>query len=161
MMKLINHWYWGRANIDDYTVISGYITAEKEYDHMNFPIFMVAKGDKILVDNPKYLKFEEKDAFIEPKTGKPVPKVMIYDYNDGKNHIKATYLHEKTILNSQMIEILPPIKRIAAKLSGFDGAYLRFSGAVKPEVFNQDGTIAKTHTNNAIWEEIYFGKTIK
>ena len=31
MMKMMNHWYWGRAKIGEYQVISSYITAGKGY----------------------------------------------------------------------------------------------------------------------------------
>ncbi|MDR2752368.1 MAG: hypothetical protein LBC41_17060, partial [Clostridiales bacterium] len=46
MTKLMNHWYWGRAKIGDYTVISSFITAEEKYGFKTFPIFMLAKGNK-------------------------------------------------------------------------------------------------------------------
>lgn len=161
MLKLMHHWYWGRANIDNYTVISSYITAEKKYGYQEFPIFMLAKNDKIIGDDPEYLTFSKSDIFIEPRTKKPVPRNICYDYNDGNNHYKVTYLYEKTILNSPMIELLPPIKKAAAKLAKFDGAYLRFSGTVKLEVFDKSDNLIETHQDRAIWEEMYFGKTIK
>lgn len=161
MLKLMHHWYWGRANIDDYTVISSYITAEKKYNYQEFPVFMVAKGDKILTGDAKYVTYTQSDSTTDEKTKKPVHRKLCFDYDDGKNHLKITYLWGKTILNSPFIESLPPIKRAAAKLSGMDGAYLRFSGTVKLEVIDQSGKTLETHTNNALWEEMYFGKTIK
>lgn len=51
MLKLMHHWYWGRAKIGDYKVISSWITAEKKYDYKEFDVFMLARGGEILGDN--------------------------------------------------------------------------------------------------------------
>lgn len=161
MLKLMHHWYWGRANIDDYTVISSYITAEKKYGYQKFPIFMVAKNNQILTGDVKYLTYTESNLVVDEKTQKPVHHQLCYDYDDKQNHFKVTYSWGKTILNSRFADNLPPVQKAAAKLSGMDGAYLRFSGKVTLEVFDKSGKLVETHTNNALWEEMYFGKTIK
>ena len=44
MTKLINHWYWGRAQAGDYSIVASYIFAEKAYGNAELPIFMLAKG---------------------------------------------------------------------------------------------------------------------
>jgi len=44
MLRLMNHWYWGRAKIGEYTVISSFITAEKKYGYRTFPVFLLAKN---------------------------------------------------------------------------------------------------------------------
>ena len=72
MLKLMHHWYWGRAKIGDYKVISSWITAEKKYGYNEFDVFMLAKGGEILGDNENHtLKFLPQDEYIDDHTGSP------------------------------------------------------------------------------------------
>jgi hypothetical protein len=48
------------------------------------------------------------------------------------------------------------IKRLAATLAGFDGAYLRFSGQCRVQYFRA-GALAEEFADKAIWELMYFG----
>ena len=72
MILLMNDWYWGRAKIGDYVVVSSYIYANKKDGYKATPIFMIAKDGKIVADNAsKYLHYKEKD-FVKDSHGKPV-----------------------------------------------------------------------------------------
>jgi len=53
---------------------------------------------------------------------------------------------------------MPLLKRIIARLIGFDGAYHRFTSKVTVEKFEQ-GLRAERFEDHAIWELMYFGKT--
>ena len=53
---------------------------------------------------------------------------------------------------------MPLIKRLLAKIVGFDGAYHRFTGKVTIEKFEKD-VRAEIFDDQAIWELMYFGKT--
>jgi hypothetical protein len=57
MAKLINHWYWGRAQAGDYSIVASYIFAEKAYGNAELPIFMLAKGGKIIADDGRKVRF--------------------------------------------------------------------------------------------------------
>ena len=39
MPKLINHWYWGRAQAGDSSIVASHIFAEKAYGSAELPIF--------------------------------------------------------------------------------------------------------------------------
>lgn len=159
LMKVMHHWYWGRANIGDYTVIQSYMTAEKKYGYHKLPVFLVAKKDQILADDPKYMTYYEGDKDYDGHTQKPFHNQVIYNYNDGKKHYRISYLREKTITQDRMLDQIEGPKKFLAKLSGFDGAYLRFSGQVKLEVFDGE-KVVETHQSHGLWEEMYFGKTL-
>jgi len=160
MMSLMHHWYWGRCQIGEYTVISSYITAEKKYGYQEFPIFMIAKNGEILADNaPEYLNYTESNLQTDPTTGKPFYQTLTFDYNDPENHYKITYQQENTILQYKMIDGLSKPQKLAAKLAEFDGAYLRFSGASKLERI-EDNQVVETVNSPAVWELMYFGKNI-
>ena len=45
----MDRWYWGRAHIGDYTLIFVEQIATKAYGSQRLPVFMLAKGDKILI----------------------------------------------------------------------------------------------------------------
>lgn len=159
MVQLMHHWYWGRAKIGEYTNISSYIYAREEYGYHRFPIFMLAKNGEILVDNPKYLTYTEKDETIDAVTGKPYHKYIIYDYNDGNVHYTVTYKCENIIIHRKYIDELPKDQQEAAQKSGFDSAYLRFTGKVVLERY-EDNKILETIESPALWEEMYFGRSI-
>jgi hypothetical protein len=56
-----------------------------------------------------------------------------------------------------MIEGLHGVKRAAAELLRFDGAYLRFSGEVRVEHYRGAEIVDQYATDDAIWELMYFG----
>ncbi|MDR1408693.1 MAG: hypothetical protein LBJ12_00135 [Oscillospiraceae bacterium] len=156
MMKLMNHWYWGRARIGDYRVITSYIYGEKKYGYEEYPIFLIAKEGEHLADGGKYLTFTPSEEFINPETGKPVHGKMVYDYNDGEKHFRITYQRKSNIINYKMIDQLMGLVRLGARLIGFDGAYHRFAGNVTLERLEGD-TVAEKIDASAIWELMYFG----
>jgi hypothetical protein len=49
------------------------------------------------------------------------------------------------------------VKRAAAELTRFDGAYLRFSGEVRVEHYKGAEIVDQYITVDAIWELMYFG----
>jgi hypothetical protein len=59
-----------------------------------------------------------------------------------------------------MIDQLNGIKKFAAKLIGFDGAYHRFSGTARVEKFDGETVVEKTEAP-ALWELMYFGRVPK
>ncbi|MDR1939559.1 MAG: hypothetical protein LBQ40_02040 [Clostridiales bacterium] len=160
MTRLMNHWYWGRAKAGGYQIISSYITGEKKYGYKEYPVFMIAKDGAVLGDDASKLTFEAEDEFIEPKTGKPVHNKLTYDYKDGAVRYKITYERKSSVINYRMVDQLKGIKKFAAKLIGFDGAYHRFSGTVRVEKFDGEGLIEKVEAP-ALWELMYFGHTPK
>jgi hypothetical protein len=152
MLSVIHHWYWGRAKVGDYQVISSYITGGKKYGYNKFPIFMLAKNEKIIADNAeKYLTFAESNPYTDESVGKDFYKTLVYDYNDGKQHYRVTYDREKDIEHLRAIESIPKSIQWIAKMAHIDGIYIRFSGNVRIECL-KDGLIAESAEGPAIWE---------
>jgi hypothetical protein len=56
-----------------------------------------------------------------------------------------------------MTDGLKGAKKAAAKLAGFDGAYLRFVGELRIERY-RGGELVENHTDDALWELMYCGK---
>jgi hypothetical protein len=64
---------------------------------------------------------------------------------------------QRTIVQEIFTEREPFIKRLIARLVGFDGAYHRFTGKVTIEKFEKDVRV-EIFDDHAIWELMYLGK---
>jgi hypothetical protein len=59
---------------------------------------------------------------------------------------------------NKLIDELDGLKKVAAKLVRFDGAFLRFTGELRIE-HQHAGKVIDSYTDPAIWELMYLGKT--
>lgn len=161
MLKLMHHWYWGRAKIGDYKVISSWITAEKKYGYKDHDVFMIAKGGEIIGDNSNHtLKFKPEDRYIDEHTGKPVYNKVVYEYTaeSGKEY-RITYKRRGDINKTRFVDVLPKPIGVLARLIGFDGGYLRFEGEASIERIENGTVVEKATEPSAVWELMYFGKS--
>ena len=161
MLKLMHHWYWGRAKIGDYKVISSWITGEKKYGYKDHDVFMIAKGGEIIGDNSNHtLKFKPEGRYIDEYTKKPVYSKVIYEYTtkSGEEY-KITYHRRGDINKTRFVDVLPKPLGILAKMIGFDGGYLRFEGEASIEKIQNGVTVEKSTEPSAVWELMYFGKS--
>ena len=142
-------------------MIASDITAERKYGHTQVPIFMLAKDGKVLADDSSLVRFEKTGEHPDPVTGKPVADTTVYDYDATAHrgeHYRVTFRRENTIVQARMIESVKGAKRILARIAGFDGAYIRFTGQVTVERIGSN-PVPETVTAPALWELMYFGKT--
>jgi hypothetical protein len=155
MLKLMHHWYWGRAKVGDYTVIASYITVEEEYGYQEFPIFLLARSGQILADDGRNVSFSASEIYTDDVTKKPVANDLVYTYQDNTQKYVVTFHRQQDIVRQKFVDTLPGIKAWAARLAGMDGAYLRFTGEVKIERY--DEKMVESRQDEAIWELMYFG----
>ena len=157
MILLMNDWYWGRAKIGDYVVVSSYIYATKKDKYKPIPIFMLAKDGKILTcDASKYLKYEEKDYEKDPYTKRYVAKTLIYDYKDEEKHYRITYKKgDENIERQVMTDIVGRPLAILFYLLRFRGSYHRMGGTVTLEKIENDMVVERIESN-AMWEQMCF-----
>lgn len=163
MYWVMHHWYWGRAKIGDYQVISSYITARKAYGYEHFPIFLLSQNGQRLGDDPKYLKFTQSDSEFDPITKKHYHKKLVYDYDDGSQHYRVTYRAEKiietfTIMDSKTSVQAKsnPLLLWIVKQAKLSPSYIRMVGTVTLERF--DGAmVVETINAPGLWEQMHFG----
>jgi len=158
MQTLIHNWYWARASAGPYTIIASNITATAVYGFETQILYMLAKDGKIIADDDANVSFETDRVAVESKTGKPVADVTRYTYNHADTRFVASFEREETILQAIFTDRMPYLKRIVARLIGFDGAYHRFTGKVTIEKF-EGGARVESFDDRAIWELMYFGKS--
>jgi hypothetical protein len=156
MTKLINHWYWGRAQAGAYSIVASYITAEAKYGSTEIPIFMLAKDGAIIADDPSRVRFSLEGEEVDAHSGKPFAQVVTYEYEDGADRYVIRYQRQSTIVDERMVDRVTGAKHLLAKLARFDGAYLRFTGDVELEHF-VDGQAVEKVADPGIWELMWFG----
>ena len=158
MQTLMHNWYWARASVGPYTIIASCITAAPAYGYETQIVYMLARDGKVIADDDAKVCFETDRVTIDGKTGKPVADLTRYAYCDGGTRYVVSFEREKTILQAILAEQAPLLKRIIARLIGFDGAYHRFAGKVTIERLEGNVRVER-FDGRAIWERMYFGRS--
>jgi len=157
MSKLINHWYWGRAQAGPYSVIASYIYAEKEYGRTELPNFVLAKDGKVIADQASKVRFVLEDVSTDAKSKKPVANRVIYEYTqDDHVRYRVIFQRRQTILDNQLADAVTGLQHALARLARVDGSYLRFSGAVTVEKY-VGGKLVEQASDPGIWELMWLG----
>jgi hypothetical protein len=157
MSKLLNHWYWGRAQAGPYSVIAAYLYAEKEYGRTELPQILIAKDGQIVADQASKVRLVLEDVFTDPKSQKPVANRVVYDYTqDERVRYRVIFQRSETILDYKLADTVTGFKHVLARMARVDGAYLRFSGTVTVEKY-EGGTMVEKASDPGIWELMYLG----
>ncbi len=157
MSKLLNHWYWGRAQAGPYSVIAAYLYAEKEYGRTELPQILIAKDGKVVADEAARARLVLEDVFVDEHSRKPVANRVIYDYTqDERTRYRVIFQRSQTLLDQRFADTVTGFKHALAVIAHVDGAYLRFSGTVTVERY-EGGTRVDTASDSGIWELMYLG----
>jgi hypothetical protein len=156
MPSLMHDWYWARAKVGPYAVVTSYVTAGARFGYTTRTTFLLAKDGAIAADDDGKVSFAVDRVSTDQATGKPVADITRYTYTDGDLSYVVTYERRRTILRQMFADKLPFVKRVLAKLAGVDSAYLRFTGTAKVEKFD-GGKLVERFSDSAIWELMYFG----
>ena len=157
MSKLLNHWYWGRAQAGPYAVIAAYLYAEKAYGRTELPQILIAKDGQIVADQSSKVRLVLEDVFTDPHSQKPVANRVIYEYTqDDRVRYRVVFQRSETLLDQRFADTVTGVKHALARLAGVDGAYLRFSGTVTVEKYDGDACVEGA-SDPGIWELMYLG----
>jgi hypothetical protein len=148
----VHDWYWARGQAGPYSVIASYITSSKEYGFEPIPIFMLARDNVVVGDDPAKVSFEREGVYTDQTTGKPVAATTRYTYRAGEDRYVVSFTRSHDLSATRMVDI-KGLKRIAAKLAHFDGAYLRFVGDIEISRY-RSGELVESDKGDAIWELI-------
>jgi predicted secreted hydrolase len=154
--KLIHDWYWARGQAGPYSVITAYEIAHKKYGYAPITSFMLARDGQVVAGDATKVIFGREEVHTDEETGKPVANVLRYRYENGDDCYVVTYRRHEDLMRTRLIDGAHGIKRLAATLARFDGAYLRFSGECRVRHF-QAGGLVEEFADRAIWELMYFG----
>ena len=156
LTEIINDWYWARGQAGPYSAIACHVTAHRRYDYAPVTLFMLARDGEVVADEGARTRFETDDSYVDQLTGKPVANVTRYHYEgDGETYV-VTFTRRSDLTRSRFVDGLHGLKRLAAQLVRFDGAYLRFAGELGIQRL-VDGRVVEEFADEAIWELMYFG----
>ena len=140
--KVLDHWYWGRARIGDYTVVTLNFVSHDKYDNARLPALMVAKDGQIIasVVGAERIAFTGGDIVSHSETAVPVARRLEYRVDDGDAEFLVMFEHRRDAFTLDF---------------GAAGAYLRFTGDVTLEHRSVDQ--ATTASGQTLWELLYLG----
>ena len=164
LIDLFNHWYWARAEIGPYSVIASEMIAEEQYSNKSLIVYNLSKDGKTIIDNEAFVKAYRTYGKMHPKLNKDISDDVSFIYKDPETDYRYEFnlFRKKTILEVDLLLSVTGNKnfkyRLARIMTGFDGAYFRFTGLAEIKVFKGDELIESHFSDKAIWELMYFGK---
>lgn len=158
MSKIINHWYWCRAQIGPYTIIANDIIAEKKYDYLRTATMFIAKDKEILVEDEEGIKIERNNTKEHNLTKKFIDNNITFIYND-EHGTKYTveFLRESDIFASSLLNVmgLSYSKILFAISNEINPTYLRCIGKVRLTI--ESYKRKEIQEGDALWEQMFFG----
>lgn len=156
---VLDHWYWGRAKLGPYTVISCYLTSTKQFGATDLPIFLVAKGEQVLCENEEKVDFTASQPVLSPATKKHYHQQLVYDYQDDQYHFKIGYRVADRLAGFSLMEDEGQkpglLTKLGTWLMGMAPTYDRFSGPATLERY-EGSQVTETYEAPAAWERMSF-----
>jgi predicted secreted hydrolase len=140
--KVLDHWYWGRARVGDYTVVTLMFIAHATFGKAPLPAVMIAEDGVVIASavGDEHITFSGSDVVAHADTGVPVDRRLEYQVREADSRFTVTFVHERDVSTLDF---------------GAAGAYLRFIGDVTIE--HDDGVDVSTAAGRTLWELLYFG----
>ncbi|MFD1714510.1 lipocalin-like domain-containing protein [Amnibacterium flavum] len=103
MGSFLDHWFWGRAHIGDYTVVYVRMTTKGLFGlgQMNIPTFYLAKGEQIITDDLLPLRLETSDDVPGPGH-QTYPTHLDWEWQSERGSITMTVTKPKLIESLDM-----------------------------------------------------------
>ncbi len=137
-----DHWYWGRTTIDDFTVLYVEQTTTKKYGSKKLPVFLLAKGDKILIEDGEPLTLDLSD-FTKHPSGHKYPNKLIFKWEKGKDQVVITLKNPKVIEATSLLSTLPKWQQKLANIF-INPYYFRFNAELELKINYGDLQTVKT-----------------
>lgn len=122
--EVLSGWYWGRAHLGDYTLIFAEMRAVPRYGEQKIPVFLLAKGDQILIGDGAPLQLEEQDFIADPG-GRSYPDGLDLRWEKDGSTVQLKLRAPALIDSFSLLEMLPAWKRAIGKLLA-NPYYFRF-----------------------------------
>jgi hypothetical protein len=145
---VLDHWTWGRAHVDDYSLIFLKQVAVRKYGSQRIPVFLLAKGDQVLADDAQFLIMQAGEVVQHPG-GHAYPLSVNFLWTSGDQSVRLT-LHEPQLIEAtSLLAALPPFQRRLARLVS-NPYYFRFNA--KLELSINLGGLHDTQHGTALYE---------
>lgn len=130
--SVMDHWYWGRAHIGEYTLIFVEQIALKKYGSARMPVFLLAKGGRVLADDARCLTMEAR-RFVRHAGGREYPQEVDFIWARGRERVRLALRGQELIEAVSLLLALPPAKRRLARLFA-NPYYFRFNTSLDLEI---------------------------
>jgi hypothetical protein len=125
MDQVMDHWYWGRAHIGEYSLIYVEMVASREYSYLHMPVFMLAKGDRILTGDGLPLSLQTADFKAHP-SGRAYPRQVDFHWQKDAETIHLKLREPKLIEAVSLLSTFPAGQRLLFRLFA-NPYYFRFN----------------------------------
>ncbi|NOZ70644.1 MAG: carotenoid 1,2-hydratase [Chloroflexi bacterium] len=123
--QVIDHWYWGRAHVGDYTLIFVEQVAARAYGFRKLPVFMLAQGDRILIGDGTPLRLHTQD-FIRHPSGRDYPQRLDFVWEEGRSKVHLALRQPHLIEATSLLNLFPKWKQVLLRLVA-NPYYFRFN----------------------------------
>jgi hypothetical protein len=156
MNEVINHWYWGRAQVGDYSIIACDIISEENTGYTRLPVFMIARNGVILDDDQNLTSVIREETIEHPETGKFYNNNIKYIQESADGTVYTVEMkREEDIVYHSFLDSLSAGKKTLAKMVGANPTYLRILGEVILTI-EKDGEV-EVIEQEGLWEQMFFG----
>jgi hypothetical protein len=104
----LDHWYWGRAHVEDFTLIFVQMVTIKILGHggIKLPVFFLSKGDEILTDDGFPLKLETAD-FVDGPGGQTYPTKLDWHWETEEGSVHLALRNPRLMVDLDMAADFP------------------------------------------------------
>jgi len=145
---VMDHWTWGRAHLSGYTLIFVEQVTRRGYGARRLPVFLLAKGKDVLVEDPFPLRMEARDLVSHPG-GRTYPQEVDFHWQRGQERVDLLLRQPQLIEAVSLLGALPPLQRRLARLVA-NPYYFRFNTSLDLSI-HLDG-VAETVHGSALYE---------
>lgn len=110
--SVLDHWTWGRAHVGEYTLIFVEQIAVKRYGSTRLPVFLLAKGDKILAEDPRYLTMQTR-GLVRHAQGRAYPQEVDFTWARGRERVRLS------LQNPELIEAVSLLLALRLRNGGW------------------------------------------
>jgi len=130
--EVMDHWYWGRAHIAEYTLIYVDQIASNQYGNIHMPVFLLAKGSEIITGDGAPFTMQTR-GFIPHEGGYSYPREVDFNWKLGHESIQLRLRNPKIIEATSLLPLLPKWKQPIARLIA-NPFYFRFNADLELDI---------------------------
>jgi hypothetical protein len=129
LQDVMDHWYWGRAHVGEYTLIFVEQVAAKAYGFTRIPVFFLAQGDQILCADGAPLTMTARQ-FVRHTDGRQYPLQIDFDWQRGSESVHLALRQPHLIEAVSLLSFYPNWQRRLFRLFA-NPYYFRFRAALE------------------------------
>lgn len=103
---VLSLWYWGRAQVADFSTIFVEMNAVKKFSSQKIPVFLLAKGSQILTGDSRPLKLTTAD-FVPAPGGHSFPRSLDFAWEAEQGSISIRLRAPQVIESSSLLGGMP------------------------------------------------------